>query len=209
MRITGYDRVLMEIRLMVERQSVAVREHLIQALAALGDAAFVRDWQALDDAIDQARDQIVSRCIDIMSLQQLRNQDLRWILGYQRIARELERIADYACDLVELSQLNPARAWPAEISEMTGQFLHMFDYNVAILKGEKEISTDLNCLDDILDKAYSRLKEQLVQTGPMNASGHGLGVAILIARTLERMGDHAVNVAEELLYIQTGHKRLP
>ncbi|MHB1651757.1 MAG: phosphate signaling complex PhoU family protein [Desulfitobacteriaceae bacterium] len=207
-RMTGYDRALFELRSMVEQLSIAVREHLAQALATLEKANIVEDWRALDNAIDQARDWIVNRCFDIMSLQQLRSQDLRWILGYQRIARELERIADYACDLVELSELKPREDWPAEIFEMTGQLLDMFDYNVAILKGEREISTDLNQQDDVLDRAYFQLKRRLLQASRNNESGHDLGVAILVARTLERMGDHAVNVAEELLFVQTGKKRL-
>lgn len=93
---------------MTTELGMAVRHLLSGALEAL--RMNVHDnWHLRDEAIDLARDQIVERCFNMMGLQQLRDQELRWILGYQRIAQELERIADYACDVAELSELRPDR----------------------------------------------------------------------------------------------------
>jgi len=185
----------------------AVQQHL-RAIETLGKGDIAQDWKKRDAVIDQMRDDIVNRSLDIMSLQQLRSQDLRWILGFQRIAQELERVADYACDLAELSELKSEANWPADIQQMAKQLLKMTNYTVAILKSEKEITADLTIEDDVLDQAYASFKAALVKGSQTKCDDGQLGLCLVVARTLERMGDHIVNAAETLLYIQTGNRRL-
>ena len=206
-RTSGYDKFLIDIRNMTAELSELSLQNILKAVETL-KVSSNEDWEAMDDDIDKARDRIVNYCYDIMCLQQLRRQDLCWILGYQRIARELERIADYACDIAEFSELKPVSGWPIVIFNMSNQLIYMIRHNVAILKGEIKISCDLCSKDNFLDQAYSHLKRQLLEASLRNEPRHDLGVALLVARTLERMGDHAVNVAEELLFVQTGQKRL-
>lgn len=207
-RKSGYDRVLLNLRVMTVELAEAVQTHLSAALEALEKGETVQDWEKRDDVIDQLRDNIVKRSFDIMSLQQLRSQDLRWILGFQRMAQELERSADYACDLAELSELKPKGNWPQDIQRMSKQLLLMTDYTVAVLKGEQEIIMDLSDEDDILDQAYASFKAALVQGSQTKCNDGQLGLCLVVARTIERLGDHIVNVAETLLYIQTGNRRL-
>lgn len=207
-RTSGYDRVLLNLRVMTVELAEAVQTHLSAAIEALEKGETVQDWEKRDDVIDQLRDNIVNRSFDIMNLQQLRSQDLRWILGFQRMAQELERSADYACDLAELSELKPEKNWPEDIRQMSKQLLLMTDFTVAILKGEKEIKIDLADEDDVLDQAYASFKAALVKGSQTNCNDGQLGLCLVVARTIERLGDHIVNVAETLLYIQTGNRRL-
>lgn len=206
-RKSGYDKVLLNLRVMTADLAEAVQSHLRAAIDALEKGETVLDWETKDDVIDRLRDNIVHRSYEVMSLQQLRDQDLRWILGFQRMAQELERSADYACDLAELSELKPKKDWPSDIRQMAKQLLIMIEYTVAFLKGEKEIDRDLAAEDDVLDEAYAKFKEALLK-GSQGFSEGQLGLFLVIARTIERMGDHIVNVAETLLYIQTGKRRL-
>ena len=207
-RTSGYDRVLLNLRVMTLELAEAVKNHLSAAIETLEKGEMVQDWKKRDDVIDQMRDGIVNRSFDVMSLQQLRSQDLRWILGFQRIAQELERVADYACDLAELSGLKPEGIWPDDIQQMARHLLKMMDYTVVILKEEKEITADLANEDDILDHAYASFKAALVKGSQTKCNDGQLGLCLVVARTLERMGDHIVNVAETLLFIQTGKRRL-
>jgi phosphate transport system protein len=207
-RTSGYDRFLLNLRVMTVELAEAVQNHLSVAIETLDKGDMFQDWKKRDEVIDQMRDGIVNRCFDIMSLQQLRSQDLRWILGFQRMAQELERVADYACDLAELSGLKPGGNWPTDIQQMAKQLLKMTDYTVAILKGEKEINVDLANEDDVLDLAYASFKAALLKGSQKRCNDSQLGLSLVVARTLERMGDHIVNVAETLLYIQTGNRRL-
>lgn len=207
-RTSGYDKVLLNLRAMAVELAEALQNHLSAAIEALEKGETVQDWEERDDVIDQLRDCIVKRSFDIMSLQQLRSQDLRWILGFQRIAQELERVADYACDIAELSELKPEGNWSVDILHMARQLTDMTDYTVAILKGEQEITLDLADQDDVLDQAYASFKAALVQGSQAKCNNDQLGLSLVVARTLERMGDHIVNVAETLLYVQTGSRRV-
>ena len=207
-RTPGYDRVLLNLRAMTVELAEAVQSHLGAAIETLKKGETVQDWKKSDDVIDQMRNGIVNHSFDIMSLQQLRSQELRWILGFQRMAQELERVADYACDLAELSGLKPEGNWPEDIGQMAKQLLKMMDYTVAILKEEKEITADLANEDDVLDQAYASFKAALVKGSQTKCNDGQLGLSLVVARTLERMGDHIVNVAETLLHIQTGKRRI-
>lgn len=207
-RTSGYDKVLLNLRAMTVELAEALQEHLSAAIEALEKGHSIQDWEERDDVIDQMRDCIVKRSFDIMSLQQLRSQDLRWILGFQRIAQELERVADYACDLAELSELKPEGNWSVDILQMAKQLTTMTDYTVAVLKGDKIITLDLADQDDVLDKAYASFKDALVKGSQEKCHDGQLGLSLVVARTIERMGDHIVNVAETLLYVQTGSRRV-
>ncbi|EGW37100.1 PhoU domain-containing protein [Desulfosporosinus sp. OT] len=207
-RTSGYDRVLLNLRVMTVELAEAVRSQISAVLEAFEHGKAVQDCEQRDDVIDQIRDSIVNRSFDIMSLQQLRSQDLRWILGFQRMAQELERVADYACDIAELSELKPEGNWPPDIQRMAKQLLVMTNYTLAILKEEAEITIDLADQDDLLDHVYANLKVALLEGSQTKSNNGQLGLGLVVARTLERMGDHIVNVAETLLFIRTGNRRL-
>ncbi len=201
LRVTGYDRALFELLSMNVELGTSVQERLAKAVSTLSQGSPVpEDWWAMDTCIDQGRDRVVKRCFEIMSLQQLRDKDLRWILGCQRIAQELERIADYACDLAELSKLKPVQDWPVEILQMGQNLLVMFDGALSMLAAETENSVDLNLQDDALDQVYAALRQELV--GGAAQRNTELGIALVTARTLERMGDHVVNVGKALAGIK-------
>ncbi len=205
LRMSGYDKALFELRSWTEELSQAVQEILAEAVQTL-ENEIEEDWRLKDRQIDRMRDRIVNRSLDIMSLQQLRTVELRWILGFHRIAQELERVGDYACDVAELSQLKPEHSWPSEILEMGRHLLSMCNFVVEILKPDAKITIDLTDRDDLLDEVYASIKHKLLKDP--NGNRGELGLALLMARTLERTGDHIVNVAETLLFVQTGQRRL-
>lgn len=207
-RTTGYDRVLLEIHSMTIALAGSVREILLKALSTLESPSQQEDWRTLDNQIDQARDGIVNRIVDIMGLQQLRSQELRWMLGHQRMAQELERIADYACDIAELSELRPEGDWAPEILHMGEHLLGMYEYVLSVLKEDQEMLKDLDDEDDELDRTYSSLQKELVVNSQSKSVSGELGLDLVVARTLERLGDHVVNVGEMQVYVKTGQRRL-
>lgn len=206
-RMTGYDRALIGLRTMTTELAEAVRVHLGHAINILEKKDIQFDYRKSDQDLDHKRDVIVNRSFDMITLQQPRPKELRLILGFQRIAQELERIADYACDLVELNDLRTSREWPTQILEMSKQLLNMFDFNLAIIKEEKAIDRDLDQQDDVIDQIYAQLQYDLLKGNKQGTDAES-GLILIMARTLERMGDHVVNVAEMLLYVETGQRRL-
>lgn len=206
-RLSGYDRALMEIRSMIVELAQEVKTLLEKGLGVLAAPESMKsiDWRREDDQIDQMRDRVVNRILEIMSLQQLRTQDLRWLIGYHRMAQELERIADYACDIAELAGLSSELEQPTEILQMAKQTGLMFAMTLESLHLELDRVKELDYLDDFLDSTYINLQKQFVSESRNEKSGC-LGFPLILARTMERIGDHTLNVAEALVYINTGEK---
>lgn len=202
-RLSGYDRALIEIRTMIVELAQGVKTLLEKGLGVISTPESMKsiDWRKEDDQIDQMRDRVGNRILEIMSLQQLRIQDLRWLLGYHRIAQELERIADYACDVAELSGLSPEIKQPEEILQMAKQTELMCEKTLEALQLEQDRVEELDRLDDFLDSTYMDLQKRLVSESQSEKNG-SLGFSLILARTMERIGDHILNVAEALVYIK-------
>lgn len=205
-RLTGYDKALMDLRVLTVELGELVSAHLNRAAAVVLKDAAQLDWRASDNVIDRLRDRILNRSFEMMSLQQLRPQDLHLILGFQRMAQELERIADYACDLAELHALKGNQIWPDSIRMMTEHLVRMFEGTVAVMRSNQEFERDVDEQDDLLDQAYAKLQQELFR--PDSGTDANAGLVLIMARTLERMGDHVVNVAEMHMYAKTGKRRL-
>jgi len=204
-RLSGYDRALMEIRSSIVELAQGVSALLEKGLRVLAtpESARTIDWRKEDDQIDQMRDRIVQRILEIMTLQQLRTQDLRWLLGYHRMAQELERVADYACDIAELAGLSSEIKQPEEILQMAKQTQLMCEKTIESLQLEQDRVEELDRLDDFLDSTYIALQKRFVSESQIEKTGY-LGFSLILARTMERIGDHILNVAEALVYIKVG-----
>lgn len=206
-RLTGYDRALIDIRNIIIELAQGVRDLLDKGLRNLASPDYLLevDWRKEDDKIDAMRDKVLDRILEIMTLQQIRTQDLRFLLGYQRMAQELERIADYACDIAELAVLSSKMEHLEEVVLMAEQTRRMCQKAVEAIKNETDDVEALDQMDDVLDTTYGVLQRQFLNDGQSDKMGC-LGFALIFARTMERMGDHILNVAEALVYIKTGKK---
>ncbi|MEL1133646.1 PhoU domain-containing protein [Desulfitobacterium sp. THU1] len=206
-RLSGYDRALMEIRAMILELAQGVKHLLSRGLSHLEtpDALQDVDWRTEDDKIDAMRDKVLNRILEMMTLQQIRTQDLRFLLGYHRIAQELERIADYACDIAELAVLSSNMEHLEEVLQMANQTQQMYLRVVETIENEEDSVEALDQMDDVLDATYGFLQRQFLM-GDQSVKTGSLAFALIFARTMERMGDHILNVAEAQVYIKTGKK---
>lgn len=128
-----------------------------------------------------------------------------FLLGYQRIAQELERIADYACDIAELAVLSSNMEHIEEVLQMANQTQQMYLKVKETIDNEEDNVEALDQMDDVLDTTYGFLQRQFLMGGQSEKTG-SLAFALIFARTMERMGDHILNVAEAQVYIKTGKK---
>ncbi len=204
-RLTGYDRALIDVRTMIVNLALEVKALLGKGLGVIEtpESAHGIDWRKEDDQIDQMRDRIVNRILEIMSLQQLRTQDLRWLLGYHRMAQELERVADYACDIAELAVLSSGIKLPEKVLQMAKHIELMSEKTIESLQLEQDSVEELDRLDDFLDLTYIDFQKRFVSESQSEKTGY-LGFSLILARTMERIGDHILNVAEAFVYIKVG-----
>ncbi|MDA8199899.1 MAG: phosphate signaling complex protein PhoU [Thermaerobacter sp.] len=188
---------------------------LRQALASLErrDPDLARQVLAGDDDID-AKDATMERdVLELISLLPPRQSDLRRLASLLRVARDLERVADYACDIAEVTlELSPPGGDALDLSPISalgGQVLSMLaDALAALVASDTALARQVNRADDLVDAGYARIHQQLVAW--MEHHPHQVREAnqlVLVARYLERVADHAVNVAEMTVFTVEGRRR--
>ncbi len=211
MRI-NFDRQLKRVQHDVLRMGALVETSCQLARQALFD----RDLDAADQIIlqDEKIDQLYRRieedCVNIIALQSPVAQDLRLLSALMPLARDLERIGDYAKNLGEVS----VRLFRYDSNTYADQIRVMFDRCRALLAISLEALSDLddqsasamNEKDDAIDSDYERLYTLLTQTRDISGVVEPIVLWVLAIRHIERMGDHATNIGKRVHYIVTGER---
>lgn len=210
----NYDRGLKDIRTRVENLVLDVHKMLNQSLASLfyQDAELAEAVIGHDDVVDEETLSIEEDTLQLMSLQQPRQKDLRTFAASLRIVRDLERIADYACDIAETTQVLAYQPYFKQLEDLPrmGQLaLDMLSLaHKAVQEKDPSLAHEVHLSDDAVDSLYLALHKELMDK--MRAHPEYVEQAShfsLIARHLERVADHAVNIAEMTIYMLEGDHR--
>lgn len=217
---TAYQHTLAELRQDLIDLGALVQRRLEQGLAALvrHDQATGTMVQEGDCDIDRATAKIERTCIDVFTLQQPVAGDIRFVTAAFRIVTDLERIGDLAVNLADYTGDSEALSMvpPTRIEQVGRVGIEMLaDAMRAFADGNVFLASAVIRRDDELDQlAWSTTKaflEALHHAGrtawdDATARRHAEeALPILLSmRDLERVGDHAVNIARRVLYIVTG-----
>jgi phosphate transport system protein len=162
-----------------------------------------------DDAIDQQERLVEKKCINLIARHQPIAIDLRTVSAALKVITDLERIADNSTDIAEMviamagqPYIKPLIDIPllADISrEMVKEALN------AYIEHDKDLAQAVIERDDEADLVYKRIVLDLMGLMQQTPTTVRQGVSLLfIAKCLERVADHAVNVAEWAIYVATG-----
>lgn len=207
---------------MLESYEKSVRE-LNTQLAALGiliEKAIEKTWTALetsditladevyrgDDEIDRLVKDCIKKDLDISMLQSPVASDWRSMMATLKILSDIERIGDHCADIchyvIHLKKANHNIPLPPGLKEMYGVMSSMVSDVLDFYKGKDSSQADLmRDKDDIVDVAFNKLLEELakeVTADPQHSSDYISYV--LIVKYVERMADHANNIAEWVIY---------
>jgi phosphate transport system protein len=175
-----------------------------------GDVDAVKQISELDKQIDRYYRQIELDCSTFMILQSPVAQDLRLLSAFMQLVRDLERIGDYAKDLGELAlKLLPYSPHPcmSEVEKMSEHAQFMLAASlVALADLDLHAGERVKKLDDTVDDAYENLYQILAHQRDIKGVVEPILLLGLIIRYLERMADHATNIAQRVSYIVTGHR---
>jgi len=159
-----------------------------------------------DRAIDRLEIDIEERCLSLLALQQPLARDLRFITAALKISNDLERVGDHAVNiagsayrLAEQPLLKPLVDIPRMAAIATGMLRESLD---AFVRRDSESARRLCLRDDEVDQLNDQIYRELITfmiEDPTTIS-RALEL-ILVARNLERVGDLATNVAEEVVFI--------
>ena len=164
----------------------------------------------LERTVDRYERRLEDLCVNIIALQQPLASDLRTITAALKIVTDMERISDQCYDICELIQTLSSSdrqiKTPPRILEMMRRAREMFNQSLeAFVTGDEEAARKVCESDDVIDRLFS----QSVMDGCANLSGKPAGIPrevdyLFIAKYIERIADHATNIAEWVLFIKTG-----
>lgn len=162
-----------------------------------------------DDEIDLLEQHIERECINILAKQQPLASDLRKITSIMKIITDIERIADQCSDISEyIIKLNnmPKIKVPTKLFDMIEAMKSMvIDTIDSFVEGNLEKASKVIPADDVVDDCFEKISEELSKM--MQADSKVVPQCIcylMIIKYLERMADHATNIAEWITYIITG-----
>lgn len=158
----------------------------------------------LEEKIDTKQIEIENICTKLLIRQQPVARDLRMITAAMRMVTDMERIGDQAADIAEISQqISPKNAFDNSIlSRMAILTSKMVTNSIdAFVKQDIALANKVVASDDEVDTCFIQIKEQLfLIIQDKKPTGEFVLDLLMIAKYLERIGDHAVNIAEWVEY---------
>jgi phosphate transport system protein len=207
-----FERCLMRLEQDVLRMGTLVEESFRLSHQSLfaRNLDNIKKINLLDKQIDQYYRQIENDCTMFMTLHSPVAQDVRILSAFMQLVRDLERIGDYAQDLSEMAiQLfsYPPHDCMSEIAEMsTHAQIMLAESLVGLAELDVTSGSRVKSLDDTVDDAYERVYAKLAHQTNIVGVVEPILILVLVIRSLERMADHATNIAQRVSYIITGHR---
>ena len=164
-----------------------------------------------EDEINRKERDIESICMKLLLEQQPVARDLRVISSALKMISDMERIGDQAYDIAEIAKFikNSNVKSKIHIKDMAAAATKMVTDSVdSFVKKDVELARAVMAYDDKVDNLFNCVKDELVQLITEDkANGEFCIDLLMIAKYLERIGDHAVNIAEWVEYSITGTHR--
>jgi len=160
-----------------------------------------------DKEINRKEREIENMCIDLIQTQQPVARDLRLISSALRIITDMERIGDQAADIAEIVQRGNLRLETDNpVVNMGNEALKMLNESIdSFVKMDREKAEAVIAYDDVVDNCFEGIKGNMLKELKKNPNNTEYVIDMLmISKYLERIADHAVNIAEWTIYIQTG-----
>jgi phosphate transport system protein len=173
------------------------------------DLSLIRNVNELEIEIDDMEKTIESHCLKLLLQQQPVASDLRIISTALKMITDMERIGDNAEDIAEIAEYMVNQKFIKDlvhIPQMAEATISMVKRSVdAFVNKDKVLAEEVCAADDIVDNLFQVVKEELIEKIQENKENGEQAIdLIMIAKYLERIGDHAENIAEWVIFSITG-----
>ena len=199
----------------LKEQILAMGGHVEKAVETATQAlmqrkpAMFKEVHDLESRINCEHKEVDEACLSLLARQSPLAADLRLVIAVLKISTDLERMGDQAVNIAHnakdylegesLGELKDIPRMAQEVRTMVRESLDAFVRQDRKLAEEVLLKDDL--VDDLKDKVFHELIAYMGQNPTKIESALDL---ILIARNLERLGDHATNIAEDVIFAVTG-----
>ena len=208
---TRFDAQLAKLNDMLIEMGSLIEKAISLAIDALvkQDADLARQAIDFDHEVDHKEKAIEAMCLRLLLQQQPVAGDLRLISSALKMITDMERIGDQAADISELTLLLADRAYIAElvhIPQMAIATSKMVTQSIdAFVRRDVDLARSVIEYDDIVDSLFCTVKDDLIDLIRQNVENGEQAIDLLmIAKYFERIGDHAVNIAEWVVFSITG-----
>lgn len=209
-----YDLELDELNTLLIKMAAKVEQAVADAMKALEerDKELAATVSKNDRDVDRMERRIEDMCLMLLLKQQPVAGDLRFISAALKIITDLERIGDHAQDICEISLTMDEK--PLSVS--TDLITRMFIESTAMIKmaidafitNDEDLATQCINHDDVVDDLFLQLREEIIDKfREQKEDPHELVDLLQIAKYLERVGDHAQNIGEWVIFSLTGHHK--
>ncbi|MCQ8240058.1 phosphate signaling complex protein PhoU [Rhizosaccharibacter radicis] len=214
--VRSYEQELNQLRALTTRMGGLVESQTAQAIAAIidRDAEAAQAAMEQDPEVDALEREVEGRAIKLLALRAPMAQDLREIVSTLKITSDLERVGDYAANVAKRSLR--LGTMPSELSlgglrtmgRLVQESLRLaID---ALGQNDKEKALEVWRSDKAVDEVYTAMFRELITYMMEDPRNIGACTHLLfIAKNLERIGDHATNIAERVHYAVTGEMLPP
>jgi len=206
-----YEQELSTLRNTLLRMGELVSNQIGDAIHCLfaGDADGAAAVAARDIEVNRLDSEIDDRCVEVLALNQPAAIDLRMILASLKITVDLERIGDQAVNIcthpsdttrrVAFGVDNEIERMAALAREMVRNSLNAFEH------GDTALAKSVIETDDQMDSLHRHVLDQLLNSMVEEPAGIGPGTTLVfVSRSLEKIADHATNVAESVVFMVEG-----
>jgi phosphate transport system protein len=210
---SAFDRDLEAIQAMLMKMGGLVETAILNGAESLErrDLDLAEEVRSGDKAIDRLEEQVNEEATRVIALRAPTARDLRTVLTVIKISANLERCGDYAKNMAKrttvLADTPPVGSAGLAIRKMAREVQMMLkDALDAYIQRDAALAEDVIARDEEVDQLYNALFRELLthmMEDPRNITPcmhlH------FVAKNVERMGDHVTNVAEQVVYLVTGH----
>ena len=178
------------------------------------DVDLARHAIEADEEIDRQERIIEDLCLKLLLQQQPVAKDLRLISSALKMITDMERIGDHASDISEITSARADQPYIKKlehIQQMAKETMIMLVGSIeAFVDKDLEKANEVIKRDDVVDDLFDKVKKELIQMIHENADkGEQAADLLMVAKYMERIGDHATNISEWVIFSITGeHKSM-
>ena len=176
------------------------------------DVELAKNAIAFDNEIDEQEKEIENLCLKLLLQQQPVARDLRLISAALKMITDMERIGDHAADISEITiQLSNEKYIKKleHISQMAKETTVMVVKSIdAFVSKNLDLAHEVIESDDVVDDLFDKVKNELIELiNKDTKNGEQATDLLMIAKYFERIGDHATNIAEWVIFSITGEHK--
>ena len=207
-----FDSQLEELNTELILMGALCEDAISSAITALleNNDAMAKKVLSVDSEIDAKERDIENMCMKLLLRQQPIAKDLRTVSSALKMISDMERIGDQAADIAEIIPFLPDNELKQKLHlrNMAYAVIAMVTESVdSFVKKDLAIAEKVIADDDQVDELFTEIKGELIDlisSGGLKSDGEFFVDILMIAKYLERIGDHATNIAEWVVYSITG-----